>query len=88
MLVGGGLLCIRSINLIIIKMKGFLNRLLLGKTLTTKPAVVAATGILGGLFFIVGGQAKEEIISGGYKQAQNILSYLEYTTPEAEGAEA
>ena len=32
-------------------MKGILNRLLLGKTLTTKPAVVAAAGILGGLFF-------------------------------------
>ena len=88
MLVGGGLFCISPINIIIIKMKGFLSRLLLGKTLTTKPAVVAATGILGGLFFAVGGQAKEEIISGGYKQAQNILSYLEYTTPEAEGAEA
>lgn len=88
MVAGGGLVCISPINLIIIKMKGIFNRLLLGKTLTTKPAVVAAAGVLGGLFFMVGGQPKEEIISGGYKQAQNILSYLEYTTPEAEGAEA
>ena len=65
-------------------MKGILRRLLIGKTLTTKSAVASAA-FTGFIITVKADAQKEEgssYIAGGYKQAQNILSYISCSKAE------